>query len=153
LFWIERKQHNECRLVCRYFAKLYKSMVCLKFYTDQGSHTSEVHTNVLLNNGIKISMDGKGRAIDNILLKDYGGQSNTRMYIYSIYWRNQPYRGLKDYFEFYNTRRLHQSLDYGTPYNNYYKRRKIRITFLAFKIAKSYSDLTKIIEYQTKNLS
>jgi putative transposase len=30
------------------------------------------------------------------------------------------YRGLKDYFEFYNTRRLHQSLDYGT-YNNYYK--------------------------------
>jgi hypothetical protein len=27
-------------------------------------------------------MDGKGRAIDNILLKDYGGQSNTRMYIY-----------------------------------------------------------------------
>jgi putative transposase len=53
------------------------------FNTDQGSqYTSEVHTNVLLNNGIKISMDGKGRAIDNILLKDYGGQSNTRMYIY-----------------------------------------------------------------------
>jgi hypothetical protein len=35
-----------------------------------------------VNNGAKISMDGKGRAIDNILLKDYGGQSNTRMYIY-----------------------------------------------------------------------
>jgi hypothetical protein len=52
------------------------------FNTDQGSQYSEVHTNVLLNNGIKISMDGKGRAIDNILLKDYGGQSNTRMYIY-----------------------------------------------------------------------
>jgi hypothetical protein len=47
------------------------------FNTDQGSqYTSEVHTNVLLNNGIKNSMDGKGRAIDNILLKDYGGQSN-----------------------------------------------------------------------------
>jgi putative transposase len=66
--------------VCRYFARNYtKSIV---FNTDQGSQYSEVHTNVLLNNGIKISMDGKGRAIDNILLKDYGGQSNTRMYIY-----------------------------------------------------------------------
>jgi putative transposase len=40
------------------------------------------------------------------------------------------YRGLKDYFEFYNTRRLHQSLDYGT-HNNYYKK-KIRITFFCF---------------------
>jgi putative transposase len=66
-------------------------------------------------------MDGKGRAIDNILLKDYGGQSNTRMYIYKHTDGISLYRGLKDYFEFYNTRRLHQSLDYGTPYNNYYK--------------------------------
>jgi hypothetical protein len=57
--------------------------VCLKFLIQiKEVNTSEVHTNVLLNNGIKISMDGKGRAIDNILLKDYGGQSNTRMYIY-----------------------------------------------------------------------
>jgi putative transposase len=70
-------------------------------------------------------MDGKGRAIDNILLKDYGGQSNTRMYI--AYTDGiSLYRGLKDYFEFYNTRRLHQSLDYGTPYNNYYKRSGIK---------------------------
>jgi putative transposase len=60
-------------------------------------------------------MDGKGRAIDNILLKDYGGQSNTRMYIYKHIYGISLYRGLKDYFEFYNTRRLHQSLDYGTP--------------------------------------
>jgi hypothetical protein len=38
---------------------------------------SNSFTNVLLNNGIKISMDGKGRAIDNILLKDYV-ETNTR---------------------------------------------------------------------------
>jgi hypothetical protein len=58
-------------------------MVCLKFLIQiKSQYTSEVHTNVLLNNGIKISMDGKDD-IDNIfLLKDYGGQSNTRMYIY-----------------------------------------------------------------------
>jgi hypothetical protein len=53
------------------------------FNTDQGSqYTSEVHTNVLLNNGIKISMDGKDELLTTFLLKDYGGQSNTRMYIY-----------------------------------------------------------------------
>ena len=51
--------------------------------TDLGSqYTSEVHTNILLNNGIKISLDGKGRAIDNILSKDYVEQSNTKTYIY-----------------------------------------------------------------------
>jgi putative transposase len=71
-------------------------------------------------------MDGKGRAIDNILLKDYGGQSNTRMYIYKHILTESALQRLKDYFEFYNTRRLHQSLDYGTPYNNYYKRSGIK---------------------------
>jgi hypothetical protein len=43
-------------------------------------------------------MDGKGRAIDNILLKDYGGQSNTRMYIYKHILTESAFRGLKDYF-------------------------------------------------------
>jgi putative transposase len=64
------KQHNECRL-CRYFARNYTKVWCAwNFNTDQGSqYTSEVHTNVLLNNGIKISMDGKGRAIDNIFIE------------------------------------------------------------------------------------
>jgi putative transposase len=71
-------------------------------------------------------MDGKGRAIDNIfLLKDYGGQSNTRMYIYKHILTESAFtEDLK--IEFYNTRRLHQSLDYGTPYNNYYKRSGIK---------------------------
>lgn len=40
------------------------------FNTDQGSqYTSDVHTNLLFNNGIQISMDGKGRAIDNIFVE------------------------------------------------------------------------------------
>jgi hypothetical protein len=42
-------------------------------------------------------MDGKGRAIDNIfLLKDYGGQSNTRMYLQAYTDGISLYRGLKD---------------------------------------------------------
>ena len=53
------------------------------FNTDQGSqYTSEVHTNVLLNNEIKISMDGKGRAIDNIFIERLWRIVNTRKYIY-----------------------------------------------------------------------
>jgi putative transposase len=59
-------------------------------------------------------MDGKDELLTTFLL-DYGGQSNTRMYIYKHTDGISLYRGLKDYFEFYNTRRLHQSLDYGTP--------------------------------------
>jgi hypothetical protein len=59
-------------------------------------------------------MDGKGRAIDNILL-NYGGQSNTRMYIYKHILESAFTEDLKIILNF--IRRLHQSLDYGTPYN------------------------------------
>jgi hypothetical protein len=60
------------------------------------------------------------------------------------------YRGLKDYFEFYNTRRLHQSLDYGTLIIILQKKwHKIRITFFGFLNSKVIS-IFKIIEYQTK---
>jgi hypothetical protein len=46
----------------------------------------------------KISMDGKGRAIDNILLKDYGGQSNTSVYLQAYTDGISLYRGLKRLF-------------------------------------------------------
>jgi putative transposase len=94
------------------------------FNTDQGSqYTSEVHTNVLLNNGIKISMDGKGRAIDNIFIERlWRTVKYENVYLQAYSDGIMLYSGLKDYFEFYNKQRLHQSLDYGTPYNNYYKK-------------------------------
>ncbi|CAM2979551.1 putative transposase [Flavobacterium frigoris] len=94
------------------------------FNIDQGSqYTSEVHTNVLLNNGIKISMDGKGRAIDNIFIERlWRTVKYENVYLQAYSDGIMLYRGLKDYFEFYNKRRLNQSLDYGTPYNNYYKK-------------------------------
>jgi putative transposase len=85
------------------------------FNTDQRSqYTSEVHTNVLLNNGIKFLWTGR-KTIDNILLKDYGGQSNTRMYIYKHILTESAFtEDLKIILNFI-IRRLHQSLDYGTP--------------------------------------
>lgn len=94
------------------------------FNTDQGSqYTSEVHTNVLLNNGIKISMDIKDRAIDNIFKERlWRTVKYENVYLQANTDGINLYRGLKEYFEFYNTQRFHQSLDYGTPFENYYKK-------------------------------
>ena len=87
------------------------------FNTDQGSQfTSVDFTSVLLNAGIQISMDGKGRVFDNIFierlwrtvkveevyLRDYQTIAEARYY-------------LGRYFDFYNNERLHQALGYSNP--------------------------------------
>jgi putative transposase len=92
-----------------------QSMVCLKFLIQIKEVNTPVRFNVLLNNGIKISMDGKGRAIDNIFIERlWRTVKYENVYLQAYTDGISLYRGLKDYFEFYNTRRLHQSLDYGT---------------------------------------
>lgn len=93
------------------------------FNTDQGSqYTSEAHTNVLLSNGIKISMDGKGRAIDNIFVERlWRTVKYENVYLQAYSDGTSLRKGLKKYFEFYNQERFHQSLDYATPYGAYYK--------------------------------
>jgi putative transposase len=87
------------------------------FNTDQGAQfTSSSFTQVLLDKGIKISMDGRGRALDNIFVERLW---RTVKYenIYMNEYKTVPElrSGLKDYFKFYNQERLHQSLDYQTP--------------------------------------
>lgn len=87
------------------------------FNTDQGSQfTSASFTGILEAAGIQISMDGKGRALDNILIERLW---RTVKYedIYLKHYETVPllYRGLRDYFAFYNHERPHQSLDYRTP--------------------------------------
>jgi putative transposase len=87
------------------------------FNSDQGSQfTSEEFTGVLNDHSIRISMDGRGRAFDNIFierlwrtvkyeevyLKDYEGVRDAREH-------------LRRYFDFYNTGRPHQTLGYRTP--------------------------------------
>lgn len=91
------------------------------FNTDQGSQfTSEAFTDILNRNNIKISMDGKGRAIDNIFIERL-----WRSVKYEYLYLNRPetckelYKGLNQYFLFYNQERLHQSLDYKTPESIY----------------------------------
>lgn len=85
--------------------------------SDQGSQfTSEVHTALLKKHEIQISMDGKGRAIDNIYIERFW---RTIKYedIYLKVYENGVflYRGVERYMHFYNTKRKHQHLDNKIP--------------------------------------
>jgi putative transposase len=91
------------------------------FNTDQGSQfTSEVFINTLIDNGIKISMDGKGRALDNIFIERLWRSVKYENVYLNVYENGLSlWKGLEQYFKFYNTERLHQSLDYHTPNQKY----------------------------------
>jgi len=91
------------------------------FNTDQGSqYTSEVHTQRLKNPGITISMDGKGRATDNICIERFWRSAKVeRIYLNEYQTINDLTTDVDDYIEFYNHRRFHQTLDYKKPMNVY----------------------------------
>ena len=91
------------------------------FNTDQGSQfTSEVFINTLIDNGIKISMDGKGRALDNIFIERLWRSVKYENIYLNVYENGLSlWKGLEQYFQFYNQERLHQSLDYHTPKQKY----------------------------------
>ena len=87
------------------------------FNSDQGCQfTSDAFTDVLKMHGIAISMDGRGRALDNIFVERLW-RSVKYEDVYLKGYVNMPelQRGLTEYFEFYNTERPHQSLDNSTP--------------------------------------
>ena len=92
------------------------------FNTDQGSQfTSEMFINILNSNDIQISMDGKGRAIDNIFIERLWRSVKYENIYLNVYENGVDlYKGLEQYFEFYNHERIHQSLNYGTPGKKYY---------------------------------
>ena len=91
------------------------------FNTDQGSQfTSDVFINVLKSNEIEISMDGKGRALDNIFIERLWKSVKYENVYLNVYENGiDLYKGLDQYFEFYNHERIHQSLDYKTPNQRY----------------------------------
>ena len=94
------------------------------FNSDQGSQfTSTDFTSVLLENGIKISMDGKGRWADNILIERFF-RSLKYEEVYLKHYDNlkEAKLDVAKYIEFYNTRRKHSSLGYNTPDDVYFKR-------------------------------
>lgn len=95
---------------------------CLIFNTDQGSQfTCQGFTGLLLAHGIAISMDGKGRALDNIFVERLW-RSVKYECVYLQEWGNvrDLYGGLKDYFHFYNFQRPHQALGGRTPASVYF---------------------------------
>jgi len=91
------------------------------FNTDQGSQfTSDVFINTLIDKGIKISMDGKGRALDNIFIERLWRSVKYENVYLNVYENGLSlWKGLDQYFQFYNHERLHQSLDYHTPNQKY----------------------------------
>ncbi len=93
--------------------------------SDQGSQfTSFEYTSLLLDreNPIAISMDGKGRAIDNIFIERlWKSVKYECVYLHAYEDGVELYDGLNHYFQFYNNERLHQSLDYNTPESMYHK--------------------------------
>jgi len=87
------------------------------FNTDQGSQfTSNDFTNYLITNNIQISMDGKGRCLDNIFVERlWRSVKYEYVFLNSIKDGRELWHGLDNYFHFYNEKRFHQSLDYQTP--------------------------------------
>jgi len=87
------------------------------FNTDQGSQfTSAAFTSLLLERGIQISMDGKGRALDNIFVERlWRSVKYENIYLNSYGTIPETQCGLNAYFDFYNNARLHQGLKYRTP--------------------------------------
>lgn len=87
------------------------------FNTDQGAQfTSNEFTSVLLDKGIAISMDGRGRALDNVFIERLWWTVKYE----DVYPRDyldgmSLYKGLARYFIYYNERRKHSSLDKRTP--------------------------------------
>jgi putative transposase len=96
------------------------------FNTDQGvQFTAQAWTGRLEAAGVAVSMDGKGRCLDNVFVERLW---RTVKYEDIYLWRYegvpQLQQGLRRYFPYYNERRLHQALDYRTPADVYRQGRR-----------------------------
>ena len=90
--------------------------------TDQGSqYTANEHIKILVDNDISISMDAKGRSIDNIVIERFW---RTLKYedVYPSSYKDikEARKGIDEYINIYNKERLHSSIDYLTPDEAYY---------------------------------
>lgn len=94
--------------------------------SDQGSQfTNEDYIKLLQSEGIKISMDGKGRALDNIFVERFFRTLKYEdIYLNEYETPRSLRKGLSRYIRFYNQERLHESLDYNRPVD-YYQRPQV----------------------------
>jgi len=107
------------------------------FNSDQGSqYTAKEHIEILSQNGISISMDAKGRSIDNIAIERFSQKVLLKQIATGYFWRTLKYEevypkayntikeareGIDEYIQIYNKERLHSSLGYKTPDEVYYQ--------------------------------
>jgi putative transposase len=91
------------------------------FNTDQGCQfTAEAFTGRLESAGVRVSMDGKGRCLDNVFVERlWRSVKYEDVYLRGYQSVPQLRAGLSDYFAFYNGHRRHQALDYRTPQEVY----------------------------------
>ena len=94
------------------------------FNTDQGSQfTSDVFTKVLKDAQIRISMDGKGRWRDNVMIERlWRSLKYECIYLHAFETGSEVRQGLRHWIEFYNTRRPHSRLDDRTPDEAYWRK-------------------------------
>jgi putative transposase len=87
------------------------------FNSDQGAQfTSEAFTQVLLDAGVKISMDGKGRCLDNVFVERlWRSLKYEDVYLRRYSFMPETLVGIGRYFDFFNDERPHQALDFQTP--------------------------------------
>ena len=97
------------------------------FNTDQGAQfTSRDFTAALTQKGIAISMDGKGRATDNVMIERlWRTLKYEEVYLKEYKDGADCHKGLKEYFEFYCRQRRHQSLGRQTPWSVYTSNERI----------------------------
>ena len=93
------------------------------FNTDQGvQFTSENFTSTLKKAGVQISMDGKRRALDNIFIERFWRSlKQEKIYLIILNTVQEAKNAINNYMSFYNTERMHQSLEYSTPETVYFK--------------------------------
>ncbi len=98
------------------------------FNTDQGSQfSSEAFSGLLLERGIRVSMDGKGRYLDNIFVERlWRSVKYEEVYLKAYRNGSEARRGIGAYLDFYNRERPHQSLDYRTPAQVFASGRQLR---------------------------
>ena len=93
------------------------------FNTDQGSqYTAQAHVDILKSHNIQISMDGKGRATDNICIERFWRSIKyEEIYLNDYKSMNELRYSISQYMEKYNSRRLHSAIGNKTPNEVYFK--------------------------------
>jgi putative transposase len=93
------------------------------FNTDQGCQfTAKSFTSILTSHDIQVSMDGRGRALDNVFIERlWRSLKYEDVYIKDYRYGIDLHHGLESYFRFYNQKRPHQNLGYKTPETVYFE--------------------------------